>query len=102
MAGLRNDQVALTLDTIYNLEDIYKEYSFTAKNVFILATDGTGTVDVYTSEETPSAKTDMHLEHENISGHKVFSTIPNYIYITENTSTVDSVILTGIEATEVT
>lgn len=96
MAGLRNDQIELSIDTIYKLEDIHKEYSFTSKSMFFLATDGTGTVDVYTSEELPSAYTDMHLEHENITGHKSFLVVPNYIYITEKTPTIDKIILTGI------
>jgi len=99
MAGLRNDQIELNLDTIYKLEDIHKNFTFNSKNLFILATDGTGNVNIYTSEETPANKTEMILEHVNISGHKSFVTVPNYIYIEQAVATVSSVILTGIKAT---
>lgn len=100
MAALNADQQEIELDKIYLLEKFSDDYRYASPSIFIKG-DTTARVIIYTDEETPAVKGDMHLEHTDISGHKSFLTIPNYIYVEQSDATVDAVILTGIKATEV-
>jgi hypothetical protein len=100
MAGLRDYQFEISVDTIYELNKFEDNFNFENSNIFVDGND-TGRVSIYTSEETPASKADMVLEHTNIYGHKSFLTIPNYIYIEVSAATVDKIIITGIKPTEV-
>jgi hypothetical protein len=95
---LETDQFEMQLDTVYELDRFADHYRFWNPSLFVL----TGSVDVYTQEGAePTDENDMFLEHEDLSGHNAFDTIPKYILIKENTATVANIVITGIKPTAV-
>ena len=98
MVGLETWQFEILADTIYKIDTFDDKFEFIHANIFI---DGGGEVSIYTSEETPSTKNDMYLEHEKIKGHEAFELLPNYIYIEVTLATVDKIILTGVKPTAI-
>ncbi|MCK5611982.1 hypothetical protein KAR91_59480 [Candidatus Pacearchaeota archaeon] len=98
MAGLKANQFEVTLATIYSVERFSDNFGRVSPNIFI---DGTGTANIYSSEETPASVGDMVLEHSGISGHHSFTVLPNYIYVAQATATVTKVVLTGVKPVEV-
>ena len=94
MAGLRSNQFLIDLNTIYHLIKFDDDFSYVRPNIFF---NGTGSVDVYVSEETPGSIDDMFKSDEGIIGHKAFKVKPNYICVVQNTPTIISIVITGIK-----
>ena len=95
--ALRKAQFAMNLATIYSLIKFDDNYDFATPRLFFKG----GTVNIYASEELPASKAEMVLQHTNIGTIQSFETIPNYIYVEQNSGTVTSVIITGVNPTEV-
>lgn len=93
MAGLRNYQFEISLNTIYEIKSFDDLFKYLSPRIFV---DG-GSVDFYVSEEIPSSKANMYLQNPGISGTNYFSSIPNYIYVEESAPTVSKVILSGVK-----
>lgn len=61
-----------------------------------------GTVDIYGSqEEAGSPPTDMYKTRTAFVGIEAFGVLPRYLYVTQNSGTTTSIILSGVQATEV-
>lgn len=63
---------------------------------------GSGTVDIYGSNEKPdSPPTGMFKTATAFTGIEAFGVCPNYLYIAQNSGTTTDIILSGIRATAV-
>ncbi len=91
-------QEEIELATLYQVVASGKGTQALQPSIEVIA----GTVDIYGSNlEAGSPPTGMFKTATDFVGINVFATVPNYIYVAQNTGTTTSIILTGIKVTEV-
>jgi hypothetical protein len=93
----RYDQQIYT-GKMYQLKLLNRAYPFAHIQPFICI-EGTGTVNIYTSQVQHSGTADM-IKKEKVNGFLNFDQLPNFIYVEPNTAGYTAIIINGAAATE--
>ena len=100
MSGLNNWEVEINLDTLYRVGRKGADYEVYQPAITV---EGIGSIDIHCLQNLPSTPpSDMVTAETNVSNYNSFSTIPNYIYVTENEPGTKKIILSGFEVEEIT
>jgi hypothetical protein len=99
---LKDYQKEIDLDTLYNVNRSGFGTEQISPNIEVFG----GTVDIYVSQVIPTGGQEtvemkLIVNGENFGGISGFEFIPRYLWVTENTATVTSIVLSGINAVEV-